>query len=60
MMNIVFYLKGNGKLEAFGCNEDDLARLVSQFNNGHLMHVKSLYINPKEVISFVAYRNEDN
>lgn len=59
-MNIVFYLKGNGELEAFGCNEDDLARLVSQFNNGNLMHVKSLYINPKEVISFVAYRNEDN
>lgn len=59
-MNIVFYLKGDGKLEAFGCKEDDLARLVIQFNNGHLMHVKRLYINPKEVISFVAYRNEDN
>ena len=59
-MDIVFYLKGDGKLEAFGCNWDDLARLVSQFNNGHLMHVKGLYINPKEVISFVAYRNEDN
>ena len=59
-MNIVFYLKGDGKLEAFGCNEDDLTRLVSQFNNGHLMHVKRLYINPKELISFVVCNDEDD
>ena len=54
-MNIVFYLKGDGELEAFGCNEDDLARLASQFNNGHLMRVKGLYINPNELISYVVY-----
>lgn len=59
-MTIVFYLKDGHKFEAHGCSWDDLARLVSQFNNGYLMHVKRLYINPKEVISFVTYRNEDN
>lgn len=59
-MTIVFYLKDGHKFEAHGCSWDDLTRLVSQFNNGHLMHVKRLYINPKELISFVVYRNEDN
>lgn len=34
--------------------------MVSQFNNGHLMRVKNLCINPNEVISFVGYGNEDN
>lgn len=60
MMNIVFYLKGDRKLEAFGCNGDDLDRLAGQFNNGHLMRVKGLYINPNELISYVVYDNEDD
>lgn len=59
-MTIVFYLKNYGKLEAYGCSKDDLTRLVSQFNNGHLMRVKGLYINPNELISYVIYDNEDD
>ena len=54
-MNIVFYLKNGNKVEAYGCSEKDLTRLVSQFNNGHLMRVKNVCINPREVISFIGY-----
>ena len=54
-MTIVFYLKDDRKLEAHGCSWDDMTRLVSQFNNGHLMSVKGIYINPKELISYVVY-----
>ena len=39
-MTIVFYLKNGRKFEAHGCSWDDLDRLASQFNNGHLMRVK--------------------
>ena len=58
-MTIVFYLKKGNKVEAYGCSWNDLDRLASQFNNGHLMRVKSLCVNPNEVISFVGYENED-
>lgn len=59
-MTIVLYLKDGHKFEAHGCSEEDLTRLVSQFNNGHLICVKNLYINPNELISFVGCRSEDN
>ena len=59
-MTIVFYLKDGHKFEAHGCSWDDLDRLVSQFNIGHLMRVKKLYINPKELISFVVCNDEDD
>ena len=52
-MKIMFYLNEGHKFEALRCNERDVTRLVSRFNNGHLMDVKGLYINPKELISFV-------
>ena len=52
-MKIIFYLKNGHNFETFWCSEKDVIRLASQFNNGHLMHVKKLYINPKELISFV-------
>lgn len=58
-MTIVFYFKGGSKFETHECSWDDLDRLVSQFNNGHLMRVKNLCINPNEVIFFVGYGNED-
>lgn len=60
MMNIVFYLKNGNKVEAHGCSKKDLTRLVSQFNNGHLMRVKNVCINPKEVVYLVGYGSEDN
>jgi hypothetical protein len=59
-MKIIFYLKYGHKSEALGCNERDVTRLVSQFNNGHLMCVKGLYTNPKELISFVVCNEEEN
>ena len=59
-MMIVFYLKEGHKFEVHGCNEEDLNRLISQFNNGHLMRVKGLNANPKELISFVVCDEEDD
>ena len=59
-MTIVFYLKDGHKFEAHGCSWDVLNRLASQFNNGHLMRVERLYINPKELVSFVVCDDEDN
>lgn len=58
-MTMVFYLKDGHKFEAHGCSWDDLDRLASQFNNGHLMRVKKLYINPNELISFVVCDDEE-
>lgn len=59
-MKIIFYLKEGHKFEALGCNEIDVTRLVSQFNNERLMRVKGLYTNPKELISFVVCNEEEN
>lgn len=59
-MKIIFYLKDGHKFEALGCNERNVTRLVSQFNNGHLMCVNGLYTNPKELISFVVCNEEEN
>lgn len=59
-MKIIFYLKEGHKFEALGCNERDVTRLFSQFNNEHLMCVKGLYTNPKELISFVVCNEEEN
>lgn len=58
-MTIVFYLKEGHKFEAHGCSWEDLDRLASQFNNGHLMCVKGLYINPNELTSYVVYKFEE-
>ena len=58
-MKIIFYLKEGHKIEAYGCSWDDLDRLASQFNNGHLMRVEGLYVNPKELISFVVCDEEE-
>lgn len=57
-MNIVFNLKDGSKVERFGCNENDMTKLVSQFNNGHLMRVENFCVNPKEVVSFIGYGSE--
>lgn len=59
-MKIIFYLKEGKKFEALRCNGEDVTRLANQFNDGHLMCAKGLYINPKELISFVICDEEDN
>nr|DAF55599.1 MAG TPA: hypothetical protein [Siphoviridae sp. ctBtT10] len=55
MMNIVFYLKNDGKIEVTGCSGNDFTRLIDQFNNGHLMCIKKTCINTREVIFFIGY-----
>jgi len=57
-MKIVVYLFDGSKIELFDCNEEDVKRLTSQFNNRHLMHAKNVYINPKQVMSFFTYSSE--
>lgn len=59
-MKIIFYLKEGHKFEALGCDEKDVTRLVSQFNNDHLMCIEGLYTNPKELISFMVCNEEEN
>lgn len=54
-MKIVFHLKNGDRIERIGCDENDMERPASQFNNGELMYVSNLCINPKEVICFIAY-----
>lgn len=59
-MKILFYLKNGHEFKTYGCSREDVTRLSSQFNNGHLMRVKRLYINPKELVSFVVCDDEDD
>ena len=54
-MKIVFHLKNGDSIERFGCSKEDMNRLVSQFNNDHLMRIENLCINPREVVSFILY-----
>ena len=57
-MKIEFYFTDNNMVEVVNCSEKDVRRLISQFNNGHLMHVGNAYVNPKQVMSFFTYKNE--
>lgn len=55
MVNIKFYLKQGYTVEAFNCSEADVTKVRSQFNNGNLIVVKNLNINPQEVTHFVIH-----
>lgn len=57
-MKIVVYFIDGSNVELFDCDEKDVKRLTSQFNNGHLMHANNVYINPKQVTSFFTYSSE--
>jgi len=59
-MKIVFHLKNGDRIERIGCDENDMERLASQFNNGELMYVSNLCVNPKEVVCFIASEQEVN
>lgn len=56
---IVFHLTNGKNAEIFGSNKSEITRLVSQFNNGHLMGIGNIYINPKELIAFIIEKNEE-
>lgn len=55
MVNIKFYLKQGYTVEAFNCSEEDVTNVRSQFDNGNLIVVKNLNINPQEVTHFVIH-----
>ena len=57
-MEIIFFLTDDKRIELDNCSEKDVRRLISQFNNGHLMCVGGNHINPNKVISFFAYESE--
>lgn len=54
-MKIVFHLKNGDRIERIGCDKKDIEKLAKQFNDGKLMYVSNLCVNPKEVICFIAY-----
>ena len=37
----------------------DIDRLASQFNDGHLMRINNLYINPRELLAFIIEETEE-
>lgn len=48
-------MKQGYTVEAFNCSEEDVTNVRSQFDNGNLIVVKNLNINPQEVTHFVIH-----
>lgn len=57
-MRIEFYFTDNNMVEVLNCSEEDVRRLISQFNNGHLMKAGVAHLNPKKVIYFFVHKEE--
>lgn len=34
--------------------QDELTKIISQFNNGNLMRIRNFYVNPKNINFFVV------
>lgn len=56
---IIFHLTNNRTAETYGVEYSDIERLASQFNNGHLMRINDLYINPRELVAFMIKGNKE-
>ena len=56
---ITFHLTNNKTAEAYDAKQPDIKRLVSQFNNGHLMHIANICINPRELVAFIIEEIEE-
>ena len=56
---IIFHLTNDKTAEVYDVKEPDIKRLVSQFNNGHLMDVANICINPRELIAFIVEGMEE-
>lgn len=56
---ITFRLTNNKTAESFGVKQSDIDRLASQFNDGHLMRINNLYINPRELLAFIIEETEE-
>ena len=54
-VNIRFYMKQGYTVDAYNCSGEDVAKLRSNFDNGKLIVVKNLNINPHEVTHFVIH-----
>ena len=57
-MRIEFYFTDNKVVEVVNCSEENVGRLISQFNNGHLMQAGAAYLNPKKVLYFFVHKEE--
>jgi hypothetical protein len=57
-MKIKFYFTDNSAIEVVNCSEKDVRRLISQFNNRHLMQAGAAHINPKKVLYFFVCEKE--
>ena len=56
---IIFHLTNDKTAESCGVEQSEIERLVSQFNNGHLMRISKLYINPRELVAFIIEEDKE-
>ena len=40
--------------------QDELTKIISQFNNGNLMRIRNFYVNPKNINFFVVDALEED
>jgi hypothetical protein len=56
---IIFHLTNDKTAKSCGAEQLEIERLVSQFNNGHLMRIGKLYINPRELVAFIIEEDKE-
>lgn len=56
---IIFHLTNGKTAKSCGVEQSEIERLVSQFNNGHLMRIGKLYINPRELVAFIIEEDKE-
>lgn len=40
--------------------QDELTKIISQFNNGNLMRIRNFYANPKNISFFIVDASEED
>lgn len=56
---IIFLLTNDKTAESRDAEQSEIERLVSQFNNGHIMRIGKLYINPRELVAFIIEEDKE-
>ena len=56
---IIFHLTNDKIAESRDAEQSEIERLVSQFNNGHIMRIGKLYINPRELVAFIIEEDKE-
>ncbi len=51
-ITIVFSNSQKAEFEVHGFDEEELKKIISQFNNGNLMKFRNLFVNPKNINCF--------